>query len=170
MASTTLARFSAGNGSARTLARGLGWFSLALGATQLLAPRPITRALGMDDHPRLVQACGLREVVAGAGLLNSSDPRPWLWARIAGDAADLAALAPGLSRSNPRRAAVSSAFGAVAAVTALDILCAARLQQELPPRRLRRPASPPPDYSDRSGFPRPPDQMRGTARHLLETG
>jgi hypothetical protein len=148
----------------RDLARGLGWFSLALGAAEVMAPRRLGKAVGVGEHPRLVQACGLRELVAGGGLLSSSDQRPWIWSRIAGDAIDLAALAPALSRHNPRRSAACAAFGAVAAVTALDVLCARRLDQERAGEW--RPKGPPRDYSDRSGFPSPPEAMRGKARHL----
>lgn len=155
--------FAAG-GSAKVLARGLGWFSLGLGLAEVLAPRSLSRALGGEVEPALLRACGLRELASGFGILMSSDPRPWLWSRVAGDALDLTALAPALERSNSRRGTAGLAFGAVAAVTALDVACAARLEQEraqIPPE-WRRPARR--DYSDRSGFPRAPAAMRGRGR------
>ena len=166
---TAVSRFTGGDGRAKTLARGLGWFSIALGTVELLTPRWLSEAAGIDQRRSLVQAYGLREMAAGLGILSSSDQRPWIWSRIAGDAVDLATLAPALSRRNPSRAAACAAFGAVAAVTLLDIACARQLQRERArvPRHLRQPASPPRDYSHRSGFPRPPDAMRGKARHLL---
>ena len=34
-------------GTSDRMARNLGWFSLGLGALEILAPEPITRALGM---------------------------------------------------------------------------------------------------------------------------
>src|SRR5512138_3864572 len=120
----------AGGGSAKGLARGLGWFSLGLGIAEVLAPRSLSPALGGEVQPALLRACGLRELASGFGILTSSDPRSWLWSRVAGDALDLAALAPALERSNPGRGTAGLAFGAVAAVTALDVACAARLERE----------------------------------------
>jgi CBS domain-containing protein len=73
-----------------------------------------------------------------------------MWARVAGDAIDVAALASG------RRGPALGALAAVGAVTALDVLCATRLGS--------RPPAPPVDYTGRSGFPLPPQQMRGAAR------
>jgi len=165
-----ISRFTGAGGRARTLARGLGWFSVALGAAELLAPRQLDDRIGGGHSRNLVRAYGLRELAAGVGLLSASDQRPWIWSRIAGDALDLATLAPALSRRNPQRTAACVAFGAVAAVTALDIVCASQLQREFArvPRQWRRPASPPRDYSDRSGFPKPAAEMRGKGRRAPE--
>jgi hypothetical protein len=58
-------------GAADRLGRALGWFSIGLGVTELLAPRLITRALGMQGSEGLVRAYGAREI--GSGLLS---PRP----------------------------------------------------------------------------------------------
>lgn len=160
---SAVARIPAGRLRGRDLARGLGWFSLALGTVELLAPRRLGDALGMDQRPVLVQACGLRELAAGAGLLAAADQRPWIWGRIGGDLVDLAGLLPGLSSDNPKRGAATAAVGAVAAVTAVDIFCATLLERERAARWRDEPAR---DYSDRSGFPRPPAEMRGRARHL----
>src|SRR4051812_41320663 len=77
------------------LARGLGWFSLALGALEVMAPRQVTRPLGMAGHEPLCMTYGLREIVTGVGILTSHDPTPWLWGRVVGDALDLATVAAG---------------------------------------------------------------------------
>ena len=53
------------------LARGLGWFSLALGAVELMAPGHITRTLGLEGKEALVRAYGAREVASGAQLKMS---------------------------------------------------------------------------------------------------
>jgi hypothetical protein len=153
------------NGSARTLAQGLGWFSIGLGLAELLAPRSIARALGMEERTGLIRAYGAREVAAGVGILTQKDPTPWVWGRVAGDALDLATLAGGLDRRNPRRGNVGIALAAVAGVTILDALCARALgtEREEEQRRRRKPLR---DYSHRSGLPRPPEAMRGAARDL----
>ncbi len=143
---------------AHRLATGLGWFSIALGVTELVAARQLTRALGMRGNEELVQAYGLREVATGIGILASRNPAPWVWARVAGDALDIATLAAGLRPGNPQRENVVLALASVVGVTALDVLCAEQLSaRQDPPPALR-------DYSDRTGFTRPPEAMRGAAR------
>ena len=50
----------------KALGLGLGLFSIALGAAELLAPKRITRALESEGHEGLVKGFGAREVyVAG---------------------------------------------------------------------------------------------------------
>jgi hypothetical protein len=111
----------------RDLVRFLGWFSVGLGAVELLAPRLITRTLGTGDRPTLVRtAYGLREIGTGIGLLTTTNPAPFLWARIAGDAVDLATLGAAHSRANQKRAMVGVAAAAVGAITVLDVLFAGR--------------------------------------------
>lgn len=116
------------NGTVDAIARGLGWFSIALGLAELLAPRQVTRPLGMADHGRAAQLYGMREMAVGVGLLAAKDPAPWLWGRVAGDVLDLASLATGLRHDNPERGRAGLAMGAVAAITLLDLCCASQLQ------------------------------------------
>ena len=145
------------NPSADALARGLGWFSIGLGLAEVLAPRALTRALGLHGQERLVAAYGVREIATGIGILAARDPTPWIWGRVGGDALDLATLAGGLHEGNRNRANVGLAMGAVAAVGALDVYCATALSGgSEAPRQIR-------DYSARSGFPREPQAMRGAA-------
>jgi len=42
--------------SLRILARGLGWFSIALGTAELLRPQAAARFTGITAPPRLVQS------------------------------------------------------------------------------------------------------------------
>jgi hypothetical protein len=137
---------------AQALARPLGWFSIGLGVAELLAPRMLARASGMEGRERLVCLYGAREIVTGIGLLSATNPAPWLWARVGGDALDIATVATG----SGTKAAV--ALTALAGVAAVDVR-AARETQALEDRRAQSFA----DYSDRSGFPRPPHEMRGAA-------
>ena len=74
----------------RQVAQGLGWFSLALGVTELTCGDAIARWLGMPRAGALVRAYGLREIVQGAGILGSHDPTPWIWARVPVPACTLA--------------------------------------------------------------------------------
>lgn len=142
----------------RQLADGLGWFSIGLGVLELVAARPLARAMGMEDRSELLRLCGARELTTGVGILTQSDPTPWLWGRVGGDALDLATLAGGLDGDNPRRGKVGLAMAAVAGIAALDVICARALTRER-----ARPALPMRDYGRRVGLPRPPAQMRGAA-------
>ena len=56
--------------NALNLSRGLGWFSIALGLTELFGARRLTKALGMEGQEGLVRAFGARE---DARLLHSTD-------------------------------------------------------------------------------------------------
>ena len=115
----------------RTLARGLGWFSIALGAAELLAPEQIARWLGMEEKTELVRAYGVREIGTGIGILNRRRPTQWIWGRIAGDFLDLATLASGLTPDNEdNRDNVMIAIAAVAGVTVLDVICARQLADD----------------------------------------
>ena len=140
------------------LARGLGVFSVAVGLVALIAARSLSRALGMWGSHTMIRAYGLREIATGAGILAAKDPTPWIWGRVAGDALDAAALAPGLHPGNPRRGNVAVALAVAGGAAALDVYCAQALSRSSPV-----PLAPLRDYSDRSGFPRPPEAMRGAA-------
>ncbi len=106
------------------LARFLGWFSIGLGAAELLAPGALGRFLGTDRRG-LLRGFGLRELAAGIGILATARTTPWIFARVAGDALDLAALGLAIARGNRRNAILAT--GVVAGGTALDVLCAQRL-------------------------------------------
>jgi len=144
------------------LSRGLGWFSFALGALEIAAPRRITKAIGLEGKEGLIRGYGFREIAAGVPTL-SVDNKVGLVSRIAGDAVDLATLAPALRRSNPKRKNAMIAVGAVAAVTLLDIIAAAGSYA-----KHRRGSEPPRDFSDRSGFPGGASASRGLARQDFE--
>lgn len=138
-------------------ARGLGLFSIALGLAELLAPRAVARATGMSGRTGLIQAYGLREIVNGVGLLYSDHPRRWLWGRVFGDALDMATLA-----TRKDRADTAAAMKVAAVVGSLD-LAAAMMQDAW----VRRPSDAEFDYSDRVGFARSPDEMRGAAADAM---
>lgn len=138
-------------------ARGLGWFSIALGLAEVLMPRMIARTLGLSN-PAMVRFYGVREIATGVAILAADDPTPWIGARMAGDALDMATLVPALQPGAPRRGSAIAAVATVASVTAVDAATTAALRAER-----RRQAEPVYDYSDRSGFPKPAHEMRGAA-------
>jgi len=148
--------------STNMLAQGLGWFSLGLGTAELLAPKAVSKFLGMSDGTYLIQSYGLREIAAGIGLLTAENPQPWLISRIGGDVIDIATLAATFGKDNPKKVNVALALGAVLGVTAADIVCAQSGQQhnQQLAKRQKQAAR---DYSRRSGFAKPAHEMRGAA-------
>jgi hypothetical protein len=109
-----------------SIARGLGWFSIGLGLAELVAPRTMADLTGVRS-PGLLQLYGLREIACGLGILSSQRPTPWLWARVAGDALDLATLAGAALQGGEDTNRALGAGLAVAGVTLLDIANATQM-------------------------------------------
>src|SRR3954447_2586152 len=106
-----------------TVARALGWFSLGLGTAQIAAPRVVERLIGLNgDRQAGMRLLGAREVASGVGILAQRRPTPWLWARVAGDAMDLALLGRAFRAADARKARVAGASAAVAGVMIPDVL------------------------------------------------
>ena len=126
-----------GNGrvhSEERLAKGLGWFSLGLGAVEMAAPGAVADFLGIPRTNRLFRSFGAREIASGIGILTQERPVGWVWGRAAGDVMDLALLASALPRSERRgRVLASAAF--VAGCLAVDAMCADRLSRRPGSRR-----------------------------------
>ena len=115
----------------KQLAKGLGYFSIALGAAELIAPEWLAKTIGIRPRPLLTRLLGLREVTAGIGILGQERPEGWMWSRVAGDAMDLALL--GTARKEERcieEQPLNVAIATVAGVTIVDILCAFLLRGE----------------------------------------
>jgi hypothetical protein len=142
------------------LAKALGWFSLGLGLAELVAPRSITRALGMDGKENLVRAYGAREIVSGI-LSLSSEKQAGLWSRVAGDGVDIATLLTAMRDDNPKRDNVVGALAMVVGVTALDLIGAQGVTTQRSRNRGERRL-----YFDRSGYPQGVQAARGAARNF----
>ena len=110
--------------SEQQLARGLGWFSIGLGLTEIIAPRFLERFLGLRGHATLIRMMGLREVASGVAILNGPYPAGGLWARVGGDVIDLAGLAMAVNSPYAKTQNIALAGASVAGVTALDVYCA----------------------------------------------
>ena len=118
--------------SGEGLANALGWFSIGLGVAQIVAPRAMSRLVGVDDDGRnavVMRTLGLREITAGIGILSKPRAPEWVWSRVAGDMMDLAMLGKALTSSDNRRGKTTAATLAVLGVTALDVLCADQLSR-----------------------------------------
>ncbi len=117
---------------AEKLAAGLGWFSIALGLAELLAPDKMGELIGVDEKRRaLLPVFGLREIASGIGILAMNRPAGAVWSRVGGDALDLAFLGSAYVSDETNKTRVTAAALAVLGVTALDVMCAKRLSQDL---------------------------------------
>jgi len=142
---------------ADNLARSLGWFSIALGLTELFGARKVARALGMEGSETLIRFFGVREI--GAGMATLSTEKPFgLWSRVAGDVLDLVTLATALDAPPRQRGNVLLAIFAVGGVTVLDVVAARAVSAE------RARPDQPKLYPRSSGFPKGLAAARGAAR------
>jgi L-ascorbate metabolism protein UlaG (beta-lactamase superfamily) len=121
--------------TAKQAARALGWFSIGLGMAEVIAPKWLGRQIGAKSHRshrRWIRSMGLREIAAGVGILSqqrSKDLASWMWARVGGDAIDLALLGAAYAANKKQRERICAAACAVAGVTALDALTTWQLAQ-----------------------------------------
>jgi hypothetical protein len=114
----------------KKLANCLGWFSIGLGVTQLVAPRWLGEKIGVGDRAWLMRALGTREIMTGLGVL-AQQPRPVLpmWGRVAGDLMDLALLGAALKSPYNDRGRVGVATGMVLGVGLADLAVARMLER-----------------------------------------
>jgi uncharacterized membrane protein len=119
-----------GTGGER-LADFLGFFSLGLGLTQVVAPNLLAHLVGIRrpdaDTASTMRLLGLREIGHGVAILGNMQPRKAVWSRVAGDALDLVLLGRVVANPENDRGLALFATTSVAAVTALDVMCATQL-------------------------------------------
>jgi len=111
-----------------TLAGSLGMGAVGLGWWGLLAPRSVSRFLGIPAPKAAVRTLfGLRELYTGYTLAGDPTKSEVLWLRVAGDIFDIAVLRAAVNRRNPKRANARFMLNAVLVITALDVIAAARM-------------------------------------------
>ena len=116
----------------RRVAGGLGWFSIGLGLAAALAPHRVARMIGVRPSrtvATVLRLVGVREIGAGLGILSQWRPARWLWARVAGDAMDLALLTTAMRSRRARKNRLAAAAAAVVGVTLLDTVSSAGLSR-----------------------------------------
>lgn len=145
------------------LARALGWFSIALGVAELVAPGRIARALGIPREKGLIRAYGLRDLASAVPTLSIDKPIG-LASRVAGDALDIRTLASAINRRNPKRDNAVIALALVLGITLLDLYAYAAAKAAHSRDRGRKR-----DYRDRGGLPRGTEESRGLARRDFQT-
>lgn len=155
-----------GNPADQKLGTSLGYLSIGLGLAELLAPKTLARVIGVEQDGLVsatIRAFGARELATGAGLLARPTSTMGPWARVAGDALDLAMLGLALGGKSYARSRTIGALAAVAGVAALDTYAGirrARRQLGEPVKRAITIARPPHEvYAMWRQFERLPEFM-----------
>jgi len=125
---TELKYRSAGSALTSKVARGLGYFSIALGLGEVLMPRQMGELIGVNQKYRSVLPwLGLREIASGLTILNQQKPTAGVWSRVVGDGIDLAYLGSAFADKTNNKNRLLGATIAVLGVTAADAICAQAL-------------------------------------------
>lgn len=111
----------------------LGLFGIGLGLVQVLAPRELLHFIGVepeDGRVHLVRAVGVRELMSGAGILMNGDAagrRNWVWARVAGDVMDIAAISAVMNARGTDRGRLAAVLAGVIGITVMDVVAGRQL-------------------------------------------
>jgi hypothetical protein len=149
--------------TAEQVGLGLGWFSIALGLSEIAMPGTLARATGLSHDRRarqVMRAMGAREIAHGLAILSRPGQPGPVWSRVAGDGLDVALFAAGVRRPGGHvgRAAGGAAFLAMAGLA--DMLC----RRYLGPNALPAFAA---QYEDRSRIVRCLAQSTVASEHFL---
>src|SRR5436190_623042 len=99
----------------RDRARKLGWFSLGLGSVLIGLPDLVAGAIGLEKGRSLLRAIGTREIATGIGILTTRSGG-FVWARLLGDAIDLALLGRASQSRKSDKGKLAIAGGLVAGI------------------------------------------------------
>jgi uncharacterized membrane protein len=116
--------------SPQQLANGLGWFSIGLGLAEIATPNFVANLIGVTDDSKtrsVLRFYGARELAAGFGILSQSNPSGWLWARVAGDVADISSFCKAMTADDNDRGKGIATAAALIGVTLADVYCAKQL-------------------------------------------
>lgn len=109
----------------------LGVTSLAVGATELLAPRTVQNMMGVQPkYTGLLRVLGVRECLHGVDLLAHDDPKPGIYGRCAGDMLDGVLLAAAATKTKK-----PMGFATIAALVAPIVIADMALAMTIPSSR-----------------------------------
>ena len=109
----------------------LGWASIAVGLTEILAPRQLEKTMGVGNGQvtGILRVLGVREIMHGIDILAHEDPTPGVWSRVFGDLLDGVLLGAAAARTkNP--GGLAAIFAAVTPVVLADLIFAPRLSKD----------------------------------------
>ena len=109
----------------------LGWTSIAIGLTEILAPKKLEKTMGVGNGQTtgILRVLGVREIMHGIDILAHDDPTPGVWSREFGDLLDGVLLGVAATRTkNP--GGLAAVFAAVTPVVIADLIFAPRLSTD----------------------------------------
>jgi hypothetical protein len=109
----------------------LGWASIAVGLTEILAPKQLEKTMGVGNGQvtGILRMLGAREIMHGVDILAHQDPTPGVWSRVFGDLLDGVLLGAAATRTKkPGGLAVIAA--AVMPLVVADMIFAPRLSKD----------------------------------------
>jgi len=109
----------------------LGWTSIAVGLTEILAPRQLEKTMGVGNGQvtGILRVLGVREIMHGIDLLSHEDPTPGVWSRVFGDLLDSVVLGAAATRTK-KPGGLAAIFAAVLPVVVADMIFAPRLSKD----------------------------------------
>jgi len=117
-------------------ARALGVASIAIGLSELAAPKQVQSLLGIEDrasHRGILRVLGVREIMHGINLLAEEKPSKSMavgvWSRVAGDVLDTALLAVAATKTK-KPAKFAAVAAAVLGIGVWDTVAAKRLSED----------------------------------------
>ena len=109
----------------------LGWTSIAIGLTEILAPRQLEKTMGVGNGQvtGILRVLGVREIMHGIDLLTHEDPTPGVWSRVFGDLLDGVLLGAAATRAK-KPGGLAAVFAAVTPLVIADMIFAPRLSKD----------------------------------------
>jgi hypothetical protein len=115
----------------RKLGYGLGAFSIALGAVELLAGRRVARSIGVEKASPVVRGFGLREIATGVALLAGPTRARNVWLRVAGDVLDAGALGGAMRAKRAKRGMIWGGLAFVGTALLADVAAGVAMRRAI---------------------------------------
>src|SRR4051794_13573415 len=109
----------------------LGWGSIAVGLTEILAPKQLEKTMGVGNGQvtGILRVLGVREVMHGIDILAHEDPTPGVWSRVFGDLLDGVLLGAAATRTK-KPGGWAAVLAAVTPLVIADLIFAPRLSKD----------------------------------------
>jgi hypothetical protein len=109
----------------------LGWASIAVGLTEILAPKQLEKTMGVGNGQTtgILRVLGVREIMHGVDLLSHKDPTPGVWSRVFGDLLDGALIGAAATRTK-KPGGLLAVFAAVTPLVVADLIFAPRMTKD----------------------------------------
>ena len=109
----------------------IGWTSIAVGLTEILAPKHLEKTMGVGNGQvtGVLRVLGVREIMHGVDILAHKDPAPGVWSRVFGDLLDGVLLGAAATRTK-KPGGLAAVFAAVIPLVLADMIFAPRLSRD----------------------------------------